>query len=289
MDLSSGKTELLKDEELVEQAKEGDRRALEILLERYQAFIYNVAWKMVGNPPDAEDVTQEVIIKVITNLARFEGRSAFKTWLYRIAVNHMLSMKKRGPENKLHNFSDHKTLLENIPDMEMSEAEKFEMADYVEEVKIRCMSGVLLCLDREQRLVYIVGDLLKLNHSLGAELFKISKDNFRQRLRRARKDLFSYMNKQCGLVNKSNPCRCNKKTKAMVANGLVDERGLQFNIETRKKFYQIAQERYEDAFTRIEDEYDRIFGLHPYKEEFDTQVINEILKDVEIQHLFNLN
>lgn len=281
--------ELLKDEELVEQAKEGERRALEILLERYQAFIYNVAWKMVVNPQDAEDVMQEVIIKVITNLARFEGRSTFKTWIYRITLNHLLSMKKKPTEERVVDFSDHKKALDNIPNQDLTEIEKFEMADYVEEVKIRCMSAVLLCLNREQRLIYIVGDLLKVNHNLGAELFEISKDNFRQKLRRARKDLYSYLNKQCGLVNKANPCRCNKKTKAMVENGLVDDRGLQFNLETRKKFHQIAKERYKEAYDRIDEQYDKLYGLHPYKEDFDTQVIHEILKDVKIQHLFNLN
>ena len=289
MKRNAGDFEILTDEELVIQAKDGERRALEILLERYQAFIYNVAWKMVANPQDAEDVMQEVIIKIITNLARFEGRSAFKTWIYRITINHMLKMKKQSLEHRLTDFDDHSTILASIPDQEMTHAEKLEMAELVEEVKIRCMSGVLLCLSREQRLIYIVGDLLKLNHNVGAELFEISRDNFRQKLRRARKDLYSYMNRQCGLINKSNPCRCNKKTKTMVANGLVDKQGLQFNIQTRKKFYQLAQERYSDAFDRMEEEYDKLFGEHPFKEEFDIKVINEILKDVEIQQLFNLN
>lgn len=286
---SFDKIELLTDEELVEKAREGVRRALEVLFERYQAFIYNVAWKMLHNPDDAEDARQEVILKVITNLAKFEGRSAFKTWIYRITINHILSLKKKNLEGRVQGFQDHKAALDNIPDQEISETEKFEMADYIEEIKIRCMSAVLLCLDREQRMIYIVGDLLKINHNLGAELFEISKDNFRQKLRRARKDLSSYLNKQCGLVNKNNPCRCSKKTKTMVANGLVDERGLQFNIETRKKFHQIAKERFEKAYDRIDEQVDKLYGLHPYKDKFDTQVVQEILKDVEIQHLFNLN
>lgn len=289
MNLSAGDFELLKDEELVHQAREGERRALEILLKRYQAFIYNVAWKMVANPQDAEDVMQEVIIKVITNLSRFEGRSAFRTWIYRITINHMLSMKKQSLEQRVSDFPDHQQALANIPDKAMTAAEEIEMAEYVEEVKIRCMSAVLLCLNREQRLVYIVGDLLKLNHNMGAELFGISKDNFRQRLSRSRKDLYSYLNRQCGLVNKSNPCRCNKKTKHMVENGQVDKNSLQFNLKTRKKFYEIAQETYSEAFGRIEEEYDKLYGEHPYKEDLDIKVIHEILKDVEIQQLFNLN
>ncbi|MEM8890698.1 MAG: RNA polymerase sigma factor [Bacteroidota bacterium] len=289
MNVTAGDFELLKDEELVSQAKEGERRALEILLKRYQAFIYNVAWKMVVSPQDAEDVMQEVIIKVITNLSRFEGRSAFRTWIYRITINHMLSMKKQNLEQRVSDFSDHQQALANIPDRAMTAAEELEMSEYVEEVKIRCMSAVLLCLNREQRLVYIVGDLLKLNHNMGAELFDISRDNFRQRLARARKDLYSYLNRQCGLINKNNPCRCSKKTKHMVENGQVDKNSLQFNIKTRKKFYEIAQERYSEAFGRIEEEYDKLYGHHPYNEELDIKVIHEILKDVEIRQLFNLN
>ena len=71
------------DAELVEQAKNGDRGALERLILRHQAWIYNIAVRMVFQPQDAEEVTQEVLVKVITKLSTFRGESAFRTFLSR--------------------------------------------------------------------------------------------------------------------------------------------------------------------------------------------------------------
>src|SRR5437660_1795096 len=81
---------------LVDQAMSGDRGALEKLVLRHQAWIYNIAIRMVFHPQDAEEVTQEVLVKVITKLSTFKGESKFRTWPYRIAANHALNMKRRS-------------------------------------------------------------------------------------------------------------------------------------------------------------------------------------------------
>src|SRR4029453_12040853 len=83
---------------LVRRIEGGDREALEALVARHQPWIYNIAVRMVYDPHDAEDVTQEVLIKVLTKLSTFEGRSRFRTWLYRIVVNHVLNMKRARAE-----------------------------------------------------------------------------------------------------------------------------------------------------------------------------------------------
>ena len=79
------------DDFLVNEAKTGNRKALEKLLLKHQPYIYNIAWRMVRQPGDAEDLTQEVNVKIITKLSEFQGRSSFRTWLYRIAMNHFLN------------------------------------------------------------------------------------------------------------------------------------------------------------------------------------------------------
>ena len=71
---------------LLSRIREGDRDALEALVMRHQAWIYNIVQRMVYLPEDAEDATQEVLIKLVTKLSTFEGRSSFRTWLYRIVV-----------------------------------------------------------------------------------------------------------------------------------------------------------------------------------------------------------
>ena len=69
------------DTQLVNLSIDGNKKALQTLIIRHQLFVYNLALKMVGNVADAEDVTQEVFIKVITALAKFKGESQFRTCL----------------------------------------------------------------------------------------------------------------------------------------------------------------------------------------------------------------
>ena len=75
------------DLELVCRIKNGDREALESLVMRHQDWVYNIVLRMVYHPEDAEDAAQEVLIKLLTKLSTFEGRSSFRTWLYRIVVS----------------------------------------------------------------------------------------------------------------------------------------------------------------------------------------------------------
>ena len=68
----------LEDERLIYLVLEGDKNALGQLLSNHQAFIYNVAWKMTGNSADAEDLSQEAMIKIVTNLSKFKFKSTFR-------------------------------------------------------------------------------------------------------------------------------------------------------------------------------------------------------------------
>ena len=228
------------DQELVEEALGGSRASLEALVRRHQDYIHNVALRMVLSPFDAEDITQEVLIKVITKLSQFQGRSSFRTWLYRIVVNHFLQMKRYWLEDTITTFDSYGEDLDNIADNEMTEAEQLEYRELITEARIGCMAGMLLCLSREQRLVYILGEIFQADHSQGAEILDISKDNFRQRLHRARRDLYQFMNKKCGLVNTDNPCRCHRKTRGFIAAGWVDSSRMKFNTDYVRKVYEVA-------------------------------------------------
>src|SRR5713226_10007008 len=125
------------DAELVEQARNGERAALEKLVLRHQAWIYNIAVRMVFHPQDAEEVTQEVLIKVITKLSTFKGESKFRTWLYRIAANHVLNMKRRSAETKVTTFADYGAAIDRTPDLDLPDRKSVpvEMPVLVEEAK----------------------------------------------------------------------------------------------------------------------------------------------------------
>ena len=114
----------LTDEELVTlclERGERDERPFQELMRRYQRLVWRVCYRFMGNGDDAEDLTQEVFFKVYRNLASFEGRSTFKTWLYRIAINtaqNELRARARRPQES---ETELETVAEFIPDTETVE------------------------------------------------------------------------------------------------------------------------------------------------------------------------
>src|SRR5438874_8284344 len=137
---------------LVRRIQSGDRDALEALVVRHQDWVFNIVLRMVYHPHDAEDVTQEVLIKLLTKLSTFEGRSRFRTWLYRIVVNHVLNMKRRRVEEANWSFAKYGDGLNSAPDEELPDPKSVpaDLRMLVDEARVGCTSGMLLCLDRQQ-------------------------------------------------------------------------------------------------------------------------------------------
>ena len=255
------------DRALVTRAQAGDRQALEELVGRHQAWIYSIAIRMLGHPHDAEDATQEILIKALTRLSSFEGRSSFRTWLYRIVVNHVLNTKRGRSEPTTVGFECYAHGLDNTPDLDLPDPRSVpaDLRLLVDEARISCTSGMLLCLDREQRLVYVLGEIFGATDTVGAELLETTADNFRQRLARARRDLHSFMNDKCGLVNRANPCRCAKKTRGFIQAGYVDPANLLFAKERMQQVREVVPAR-SDAVATLDHEYGEIFRQHPFYE-----------------------
>ncbi len=91
-----------------------DERPFQELMNRYQALVWRVCYSSLHNSQDAEDLTQEVFLKVYRNLAKFEGRSSFKTWIYRIAINtcrNEIRHRKRRPQEAVNAVEDMADLL----------------------------------------------------------------------------------------------------------------------------------------------------------------------------------
>jgi RNA polymerase sigma factor (sigma-70 family) len=253
------------DQNLVLRARAGDRRALEDLIERHQAWIYNIALRMLFHPQDAEDATQEILIKVVTRLASFEGRSSFRTWLYRVVANHLLNVKRGREELKVTTFSAYGDGLDNTPDLDPPDPKGASPDEnlLVTEAMLACTSGMLLCLDREQRLAYILGAILGVSDTVAAAVSEITPENFRQRLARARRDLRNFMNDKCGLVNPANPCRCAKKTRGFIEAGHVDPDNLLFVRERICQVREAAPKTYQSIKT-LDDKCAEIYRGHPF-------------------------
>jgi len=253
------------DRELVLRAQSGDRDALERLITRHQAWIYNIVRRMLYWPQDSEDTTQEILIKVITKLSTFEGRSSFRTWLYRLVVNHVLNLQRRKSEDW--NFARYKVALDAMPDQELPDPNSIpaDVQLVVEEAKIGCTTGVLLCLDREQRLIYVLSEIFGATDAVGAELFEITRENFRQKLSRARRDLHAFLNDQCGLVNSANPCRCAKKTDAFIQAGFVNPQKLLFARERVIRVREVAEKTL-DNLDALHTAFAEVHRDHPFHE-----------------------
>ncbi len=274
--------------DLVQKAISGDKEALNDLIKVHQPFIYNVAWKMCHDPTDADDLTQEVLIKIITKLAQFSFKSSFRTWLYRIVVNEFLQSKRRQGETQFSSFEDYGDRLDAVPNAELTIEEELSQIELSNEMKIRCMSGMIMCLDREQRLLFILGESFGIDHNLGAEIFDISPQNFRVKLHRARTDLYNYMNNKCGLVNTANPCRCPKKAKTLKKMGMLSEDSLAFNIKTKVRIGDFAVENHEKALDDFTDTYTSLFRSHPAQDSFDKKtVLEKLVNNDDLMKYFN--
>lgn len=288
-EVSDGESE---DFELVCQANSGDRASLEKLILRHQAWIYNIAVRMVFDPQDAEEVTQEVLIKAVTRLSTFRGDSKFRTWIYRITANHVLNMKRRGVEKKPYTFSSYADAINGTPDHDLPDPKSVpvDVPLLVEETKVACTTGMLLCLDRRQRLIFTLGEIIGASDTVGGEVMEMTADNFRQCLARARRDLYQFMNHQCGLVNAKNPCRCPKKTKGFIEAGHVDPHHLLFAAP----YVQRIEEATAGTIREIDEVADRSFAAiyrdHPFLEPTEQAGwLRRILEQPEVRATLKLN
>jgi RNA polymerase sigma factor (sigma-70 family) len=275
---------------LVRLVQSGSKEALELLITRHQRWIYNIALRMVFLPQDADDATQEILIKLLTKLSTFRGESEFRTWLYRLAVNHLLNMKRARAEAKAMTFDDYSRELDHTPeaDLPAPDSQRPDAQLLIEEAKIGCTSAMLLCLGREQRLVYVLGEIFGVTDRVGAELLDISRDSFRQKLARARRDLYNFMQGKCGLVKASNPCRCAKKTQGFIQLGHVDPQNLLFARERIVQVREVAEKRSEHLDV-LYDAYAEIHRSHPFQEAPDFAAsLRTLIERTNFQSAFDL-
>lgn len=146
----------------------------------------NIAVRMLGRRPEAEDATQNILIKALEGLPAFRGDSRFRTWLYRIAANHILNLKrdKWAASDALCSFATAAQGLGQVPDLDLPDPRT---------VPVSVEIGV-------------------------------TSVNFRQILSRARRDLYEYLRGNCSLVNPNASCKCVRKTRAFIAGGFLNPR-----------------------------------------------------------------
>ncbi len=247
---------------LVKKAVAGDRVSLEKIIVSIKDQIYNLSLRMLWHPADAEDVTQEILIKVITNLAKFRGESEFSTWAFRIATNHLINSKQRGMEQQELSFDIFAAgIREGFSTKEQILVSEVERGILAEELKTSCTHAMLLCLEREQRVIYILSSIFSINSYEGAKILNIKPEAYRKRLSRVREKMRSFMEDNCGLVNPKKMCRCNRRVEVAIENRRINPEQLIF--ANHAKIDRSFVERCKDEMEEF-DQISAVFISNPY-------------------------
>ncbi len=193
---------------LVEQATAGDKKALETLVAGVQDIVFNLSLRMLGTFADAEDATQDILLKMITHLSSFRGDSAFTTWVFRIAVNHLKDYKKhmfaRFPLSFEYYGDDIENgKLEDVPDL----TQNVDKELLAEELKMSCTNVMLQCLDAESRCIFILGTMFQIDSRIAGDILQMSPQAYRQRLCRTRKKMADFLKQYCGEYG-CGRCKC---------------------------------------------------------------------------------
>lgn len=242
------------DQALIDGALAGGSAELESLILRHQAWIYNIALGMTCDAAQAEDITQEILIKMITSLATYDRRkAAFRTWLYRIVANHVLSQRRSRKEevfSSLVTGDEYNEYVGSIAD-EKADHEPENKA-LTREARNTCLAGMLLCLDDRQRLVFILGAIFGVSDVMGSAVLEIGKDNFRKILSRSRSRISNFFGSKCSLIDEKNPCRCSRWVEPMRRRGLIEHDGGLRPVSFRR-IAEVVEERareYRDLYDR---------------------------------------
>lgn len=231
---------------LLENAKAKKEHELHHLINLIQEPIYGMALRALWNPEEAREATQEILIKIINHLDQFKGQSQFSTWMFSIASNYLIDCKKSRMEQISMSYEEFEKDLGSdleIPNLEYSS--NYEFSILLDEIRIGCTLGMLLCLDRNHRLSYILGDIFELDHNEASIALGINPDSFRKQLSRAREKVESFTRSVCGLVESQNQCHCSKKVFCAVAKGRINPKKLNFCAE--KNDFSLVQNKIKET------------------------------------------
>jgi RNA polymerase sigma-70 factor, ECF subfamily len=175
-------------------ASRGDMEAFEIIYRATSDFVYRTALRITNNRDDAEDVTQDVFIKVYQNLKDFQFRSSFKTWVYRIAVNTAITTCKGISKEMDRIHDDDSSLMDR--DMDQYASSQMPEAPIDKEDNEKLVASLLETLNPDQRACIVLREIEGLNYQEISEVLKININTVRSRLKRARETLLAYKNSE---------------------------------------------------------------------------------------------
>jgi len=168
--------------ETIIKAAGGDIEAFEDIYKVFSGYVYAIAYRVLGNKEDAEEVSQDVFVKIYRNLHKFNFRSALKTWIYRITTNVAINMYKKTIKHKKRNVEYDDTIFSEKN--KGSKVEKIEIED-----KERTIKKMLEILPVDQKMCIVLKDIEGLSYEEISKALGVKLNTVRTRLKRAREKL----------------------------------------------------------------------------------------------------
>jgi len=175
------------DELLVEKIKKGDSEAFRELIRRYQRYILNLVYRTIGDTNDAEDIAQEVFIKVYKSIRGFKGESKFSTWISKITVNLCMDKLREKAKNKEEDIEEEvwNTFAQPVNFNPEVMAERHELQETIKKA--------IESLPEELRVAFVLRELEDFSYDEIGEMLNIPIGTVESRIYRARMKLRSYL------------------------------------------------------------------------------------------------
>lgn len=207
----------------VEAARQGSRAALEAVMNAAKGPVFNLAMRMLAHREDAEDATQEILIKIITHLGDVRDIDLTGAWAFRVATRHLAQTARLGRIEKMRLAFD--GFAEDL-NLGQGESSHFGLTEIehqlaLKEVKVGCTLAMLVCLSRPLRLAYILGDIFEMTDTEASDVLEIPAGTYRQRVRRARSSISDFMQSNCSIHSAAAPCRCENRIAPALQMGRI--------------------------------------------------------------------
>lgn len=230
----------------IEKATAGDKESLETVILSVQDLVFNLSLRMLGTFPDAEDATQDILLKIITHLSSFKGESSFSTWVFRIATNHLKNYQKhmfaKFPLSfEFYGDDIRNGKIDDVPDL----TQNVEKSILAEELKLSCTNVMLQCLDTESRCIFILGTMFKVDSRIAGDILGITPEAYRQRLSRIRGKVADFLREYCGEYGRGK-CRCADRVNYAIQNHRISPAQLDFATAVPMEMMVEVKEAMED-------------------------------------------
>ena len=266
---------------LVDKATAGDKEALETLVTGVQDIVFNLSLRMLGTFPDAEDATQDILLKMITHLSSFRGDSSFTTWVFSIAVNHLKNYKKHMFAHYPLSFENYGDDIENVKKQDVPDLpQKVEKDILAEELKMSCTNVMLQCLDTESRCIFILGTMFKIDSRIAGDILEMTPEAYRQRLSRIRRKMADFLEQYCGEYG-GGRCKCKDRVNYAIQNHRINPKQLDYTAAEEISVQTMMDVK--NAMEDIDDLSQDFSFCKPYQSPERTKhLIQEFLKSTQL-------